>query len=66
MEIILTIIFIFMLALVAKGAYHNYYVLNTFGYKSKKHELYLNKITSLLWKVVVIFILLCLIQILNG
>ena len=44
METILTITFIIILILISKGAYHNYYVLNTFGYKSKKHELYLNKI----------------------
>lgn len=62
METILTITFIIILILISKGAYHNYYVLNTFGYESKKHEVYLNRTTSLLWKIVVLFISLCLIH----
>ena len=66
METILTILFFIILVLIGIGAYHNYYVLNTFNYEKKKHETYLNKVTTLLWKVIFIFICLWLLYILRN
>jgi len=65
MEILLILTFALIVILIAIGSYHNYYVLNTFNYERKKHEIYLNKITSILWKVIFIFICLWLIYLLK-